>query len=275
MLLESDGSTTDALGDVAYLSLSIHRVRILRALTEEPYTRRDLEDVTDASRATLGRILSELEDRGWAERTADGYVATVRGELVCEVFVPLLEAIGFLRRLEDAADSFPTEARSVDLRHFTDSTVRRPRPTDAFAPVAYGVSVLREAEYYRGLVHSGSRPFLDAVHEGVCSGRLDAEVVSARSYLEYLVGNPNCRSRVVDLLERGCVLRYDGAVPTNLLLVDDCVYLCLCDRERGHLLALVESENGVVRSWAVDLYEAYRAKADLVDAESVGVGLRE
>jgi ribosomal protein S19E (S16A) len=47
-----------------------------------------LTDVTDASRPTLGRILHEFEERGWTERTDDGYVTTAAGEHVVAEFTP-------------------------------------------------------------------------------------------------------------------------------------------------------------------------------------------
>jgi DNA-binding IclR family transcriptional regulator len=60
----------DALADVDYLSRSDNRVTLLDALAEGAATRRALAEETGVSRATLDRIVTEFEERDWAERTS-------------------------------------------------------------------------------------------------------------------------------------------------------------------------------------------------------------
>jgi hypothetical protein len=72
MSSESSEISTEALEDIAYLCRSANRVTILDALTEGPYSRRELANQTDASRTTLDRIVNELEERRWVERTTEG-----------------------------------------------------------------------------------------------------------------------------------------------------------------------------------------------------------
>lgn len=60
---ESDAIPADSPEDVAYLSPFANRVAILGALTSGPCARRDLTEMTGASKTTPDRIVSELEDR--------------------------------------------------------------------------------------------------------------------------------------------------------------------------------------------------------------------
>ena len=82
---------TEALGDVGYLSRSNHRVAILETLARVPSSRGELEEKTGSSRATVDRIVNELEDRGWAVRRTDGeYEATPTGAQLAAQFRSLL-----------------------------------------------------------------------------------------------------------------------------------------------------------------------------------------
>lgn len=63
MLTRNDTVPIEALEDIAYLLRSPNRVRILDALTRDPYSRRELGEQTGTSRTTLDRIVNELEER--------------------------------------------------------------------------------------------------------------------------------------------------------------------------------------------------------------------
>ena len=61
---EYDTIPAEALKEAAYLSRSANRVEMLQTLTRGSHTRRDLTELTGASRTTLDRIVNELEERG-------------------------------------------------------------------------------------------------------------------------------------------------------------------------------------------------------------------
>ena len=70
------------LAEVEFLARSQNRVEVLTALAEQRQTRRDLEAQTDASQATLGRILGDFQDRSWVRKDGSEYIATATGKLV-------------------------------------------------------------------------------------------------------------------------------------------------------------------------------------------------
>ncbi|MDS0474153.1 winged helix-turn-helix domain-containing protein [Natrinema sp. 1APR25-10V2] len=267
---EPDPVLGDALEDIAYLSRSENRVRILEALTSEAYPRRELEEVTGTSRTTLGRILSELEERGWAERATDGaYVATPAGKLIANEFRPLVEAMRTVRSLGEAVALLPTDELSIELRHFSDATVRRPKPNEPIEIDRYLADLIRDATVFYALTFLAPPLAVgNAMRDGVLTGRLTAEHVLAGGLVGYLHDHPDGPPPWQDYIEAGAkVYRYDGHIPCNLFIMDETVLLENSQAEKEVVDTVIESQNENVRTWALELLEAYREKSERVDAE--------
>jgi predicted transcriptional regulator len=257
-----------ALEDIAYLSRSENRVRILETLTADTHSRRELADVTGTSRTTLGRILSELEDRNWTTRTTDGeYVATPRGEHAAVEFLPLVASMQTLRELGEAAGWIPIEELSIDLRHFRDATVRRTVPNEPVEPGRYLAPLIRDASTLSTLTFvAPPRVVGRAMENGVSSDQLTAEHVLAGGLIEHLRDHPDGPPQWHDYITAGArVYYYDGHIPCNLFVVDDTVLLL---NDRPNAGEAIETENETVRSWAHDLIATYREAAETVEADT-------
>lgn len=260
-----------ALEDIAYLARSENRVRILRTLSQSAYPRRDLEEVTGTSRTTLGRILGEFEDRGWAERTVDGtYTATPRGEHVVAEFDPLLGAMETMHNLGEAVGWLPTDELSVGLRHFSDATVRRPAPNEPAETSRYMADLIADASRFRTLTFIAPPVLVgEAMSDGVRAGRLAAEHVLAGGLVPYLRDHPEGPPPWRSYLEAGaCVYDYDGHVPCNLFVIDETALVGNTGDGGTDPTALIESRNPAVRTWAHELIDGYCQDATEVDAES-------
>lgn len=263
-----------ALADVDYLSRSANRVAILDALADGPATRRALAERTDVSRATLDRIVNELEDRDWAERTVDGeYVATAAGTHVVRAFRPFVESVAAVDRLGEAVAWLPTDELDVGLHEFSDATVRRPTNDDPTEAVEFMTGLLREASEFRTLSHlipPGS--FERALHEQVVAGALAVEAVGTDDVIGYFRANPDRRDRWGDILDRGGAVFYcESPLPCNLLIFDETVLIKRSDPgpiNDSYGVPIV-SENEAVLSWAHDLIDRYRDDAVRVDAETL------
>lgn len=266
---ESSVISGDALEDIAYLSRSENRVRILEALTTGAYPRRELEEITGTSRTTLGRILTELEDRGWANRTTDGaYEATPTGTHIANEFRPLLEAIQTVRELGEAVALVPTDELSIGLRYFRDATVRRPEPNEPLEIDNYLADILRDATAFYTLTFLAPPLAVGhAMRDGVLAGQLTAEHVFAGGLVGYLRDHPAGPPPWQDYIEAGAqVYRYDGHIPCNLFIVDETVLIENSQAARGEIDTVIETRNETVRAWAFELLETYRKKSDRVDA---------
>jgi len=263
----------DALEDVGYLSRSANRVVILDALTDGAASRRELAEVTGVPRTTLDRIVNELDDRGWAERTTDGdYVATPAGTHLMQQFSPFLDAVEALQRLGEAVEWLPDEELDIGLEHFRDASVRRPEMGDPVDGVEYMTRLVRDASEFRTLTHLvPPTSLLRALSEGVVSSRLSLEAVSSQTDTNFPSEQPDRRQLWRDMLEADADLYLcEGPVPCNLWIIDETVLIKKSrpgsiDESYG---APIVSTDGTVRSWAHDLIDRYRSDATRID-ESV------
>jgi len=259
-----------ALEDVAYLSRSVNRVRILERLAEESHTRRGLMDATGVSRTTLGRILNELAERGWAERTTDGrYAATRTGEHVAAAFMPLVDRMATVRSLGEAADWLPASVHEVGLDAFRDATVHRPDPN---APLSFArelVDRIEDAGTVRTLTYLAppEHSVAEVLHERIRDDGVSSEFVLAGGLTEYLVEDPERRGRWRESLEAGAVVYgYEGYISCNLFVIDGTVLVVNTSPEDGSPGAFVESDDPRVLEWADDLVACYRGEAERLDA---------
>jgi predicted transcriptional regulator len=270
MCAERHSLAESALEDAAYLSRSANRVRLLRALADGPASRRTLMEETGVSRTTLGRILNELAERGWAERRPDGrYVATATGDHVRRAFLPAVEGLETIRTLDGAAAWLPASVHEVGLAAFRDAVVHRPAPNEPLSFARELVDRVGSASRFRTLTYLAppTDAFAETMHERIRDGGLETEFVFAGGLVEHLVEDPERSRRWHDSVEAGAVVyRYDGHVPCNLFLFDRQVLIPNTDPEKGKTGTFVESTHPDVGAWAADLFDRHRAAAERVDA---------
>lgn len=271
MTNHSDTFPGDALEHVAYLARSDNRVQILKTLSSESYNRRDLVDETGVSSATVGRVLTELQTRGWAERTQDGYVATPAGTQVTAEFEPFIGAMETIQHLGDAVEWIPTDELDIGLHHFSDVTVRRPERYDPADITDFFVDMLQDVSSFRTLTHLVPIEAKERIMlEGVRSGRLTIDIVMTAGLLDYLQEHPGHRARWKKLLEAGATANsFDAHIPCNLFILGDLVLLADSHSNSGHPYACIVSENPTIRSWAHDLIDRYRMKAEPIDVDTI------
>lgn len=270
----TSGAVPDtALEDIAYLSRSDNRVLVLNTLTEGPHTRREIEEVTGVSRATLGRIVNEFEERNWAERTTDGdYVATPVGHHIATQFTPFVESVEAIRRLGEAVEWLPTDELSVGLQHFSDAYVKRSEHDDPMEIIDSFTDRIRDAAEIRVLTHlAPPEPFAKAMRAGFVADQLTGTFVLTGELVEYLRTRSTRQKRWCEYVEAGAdAYRYDGDIPCNLLVIDDAVFV-KSSRPESVKLSYAEpivSENERVRSWADEMVDTYRDDGRHLSAET-------
>lgn len=262
-----DDVPADALEELAYLARSANRLRIMAALDAGAFGRRDLVEETEVAPATVGRIVNELEERGWAERRSDGtYTTTATGSLVVSEFAPLVDAMDTIRTLGEEAAWIPIDELSVGIEAFGDATVVRSRPNAPLESVDYLADAVRGASEFRALTSVAAPPPVgSAIEDGVLDGRLDSAAVLGGGLLGFLRDEPERGPDWQRLIEAGHeIYRYDGPVPCHLFVVDDSVLFM--DDEPGGGGGFVVSEDASVLAAATGLFERYREDAESVDA---------
>lgn len=262
-------SSIDPLEATAYLTRSENRLPILEALSRGPYSRRDLVDATDASTATVGRVLNELQSRGWAERTRDGYVTTPSGTQLVNEFQPFIGAVAAIEKLGDAVGWIPTETLTIGLHQFEDATVRRADRNDPAEAAEFLMELLAETSTFRVLTHLVSIPAVEELlRDGVHRGELSLLVVTTDDVCEYLRARPDHRSRWNEIAEAGAdVYRYDARIPCNLWICDDIMLLADSHSDEGNPYDTLVLENPAVLAWARELVTQYRRDSESIDAD--------
>lgn len=260
------GSTGTALEEIEFLSRSPNRVAVLAALTDGPRERYDVEESTGVSRATLGRILEDFEERGWVREDQREYEATQLGAYVAEEFTDLLARFGPVPALNEVAEWFPEEGFEFNLGCLADAEVVTPTRANALAPTTSIASHLREADHARILTYSVIPAATEACHHGTVEGDLEFEMVFAEGTFDVIGDNPHLVEQTQEILETGRaeVHYYHGDIDSTVIVADDLVLLCLSGGE-GAPRAVIETENPTVQSWAESRFESYRDEAEQLD----------
>lgn len=290
--MEDPENSNEALADVAWLARSENRLAVLTALTspatapgtETPaYPRRELAGLTETSRTTLGRILSDLEERGWAKRNTDGeYEATPRGQHVATTFKPMVDSMAAIRHLGDAVALLPvtelaagpTDGIEIGLRHFTDASVSYP---DGYDPTFFGryfADLVEGAESVHWIDYVATpEKMMEATAAEIHAGDLTGAGVFPKFLIEHFSENPGVGPRRQDLAAEGMsVYEYDGHIPCNLFVVDDTVLIENSQVDECPDSTVIETRDETVRAWAMAVIERYIEAARPVDPEELPEG---
>jgi predicted transcriptional regulator len=254
-----------ALEEIEFLALSANRVEVLTRLAEQRRTRRELEDETGASQATLGRILTDFQDRSWVRKDGSDYVATATGRLVAQGFADLLDILETESELRGLVRYLPTHAMDFDLRHLADATITTPTQTRPNAPVQRLVELVEDAEAVQAFSHAFNEQNLTVIERRASAGDLSFSGVLSRSAVEALADDSALRERFRSLLAAPAAavrVREEG-IPLAVTIADETVHLLLRD-ETGVLRASIDTDDDAVRSWAADTFDHYwRTATDL------------
>lgn len=247
-----------ALEEIEFLALSSNRVEVLRLLSEGRHRRGSLAEETEASQATLGRILSDFDERSWIRREDGQYVATATGRLVASGFTDLLEIVETERELRDIVRYLPTHAMDFDLRRLADATITVPSQTRPDAPLQRVLDLVRDADDVRIFSHAFNEQSLSLVHRRAASGDQSFRGVFSRSAIDALAEDDELRDGLAALLgtDRAAVRVKEEGIPLAVTVADDVVHVLLRD-ENGVLQASVDTDDDAVRAWAKDTCDHY------------------
>ncbi|MEF8906511.1 MAG: hypothetical protein V5A13_01495 [Haloarculaceae archaeon] len=262
-------SSPDPLEATAYLTRSEYRLRLLEALREGPHSRRDLVDATNASSATVGRVVNELQSRGWAERTTDGYVTTPSGTQIVNEVQPFIGSMATILTLGDPIEWIPTDELTIGLHQFEDATVRRADRNDPAEAAEFLIELIEETSTFRVLTHLVSIPAVEEVlRDGVQCGQMSLSVVITDDVCEYLYDHPDHRSRWKEIAEAGAkIYRHDARIPCNLWICDDVMLLAESHSDEGNPYDVLVIKNPPVLSWARELVAQYERESKSVAAD--------
>lgn len=257
------------LDDIAFLSRSNNRVRVLDELRDCGRTRRELRESIDVSKPTLGRVLEGFEERDWIRTNGREYALTPIGRLLAEEFDGLMDTVETTQELRDLAPRLPLEEMDFDIRLLSEARITRPSPEDASAHVRREGALLEETERVSFLCNQAHPPTMAAYRDRVVEDGLSMEAIITGDAIDAAREDPAMRPHLRDLVEsdRASIYRSDEPVSVMVGLLDDVVSIVPLD-ESGVPCAFVESRSDPVREWVSDTLADYRADAEVVTPDA-------
>lgn len=257
------------LEEVEFLARSQNRVEVLRLLADETQTRRSLAEATEASQATLGRILEDFTDRSWVTQEGSDYVATATGEMIADGVTDLLSILETETKLRDVVGYLPTRSMTFDLRCLADATVTVPSLTRPSAPLQRTLEAMDAAASLRAFSHTLNEQSLLKVRERVTAGDQTFEAVLSAGAVQALATDSLLWTKLRTLASdaRAEIRIRDEDIPLAVIIADGTVYLLVRDDE-GLLRASLHTDEPAVRDWATESFDGYWESADLFDPDA-------
>ena len=253
---------------VAFLSGSPDRLALLEYLAGEPAAPRDVADELDVSTRGAQRNLSELADRGWAEKRDGWYRLTTTGQLVRETYADCLERMDALETFSTLYEHLLWPEDAPDPAWLADATYVTAEADHPQAPVTHYVEAVSslETDHVRMLAPVLSRIFQDPHAKQVRRGATTELVLPADRVTAARERNP-LEFETVLAVPSFTLYRTERAVELGLTVTDDRTFVLAYD-ESGHLQACVEGSEPALRTWAIERFESYRDGATEVEGIS-------
>jgi len=264
---------TTPLEDIRFLADSPNRFTALQTLAVGPHTRAALQSETEASKATMSRLLGDFEDRGWVVRNGQHYELTPLGEYVAESFIEHHDHMTTASDLRELLPWFPLGAVDVefDLDVLTGAEITAATPENPLASVARVLEIERESDATRTLADRLPEACVDARHEAVVESEGASELITTPTVVESVLASSYADAfEAVVAAEESAVYVHDGALPSGGLH-DGTAYLIVADDEDNNV-GVIETDDPAVVERLVETFEAYREAATLLSPSDLERG---
>ena len=266
---ETDGGaavTDDAIDEIAFLTRSPVRVRVLRALHRRgPVERREIRELVDGVRTTVTRNLNALTDRGWIEDTAAGYEITDCGRMIVDELVALTESASLAVELRPALRWLDVERLGLDLRHFERAAITTADSTNPYAPVEEQVALVRDATTVRAAFPTVNRQILEACRRTARADGGEVELLLESAAVDRLRSGDRYEELFADVRRHCTVLEYDGTLPYYVGAAPGAVQLGTTDGDNLIRVLLRFDVDDDVRAWADDRFARFERDAHHVE----------
>lgn len=192
------------LDDVDHLARSPHRAHVIQLFSADDWTRRELHEATGIPQPTLGRILGSFQSRNWLGRDGETYSLTLRGRLIANQFVGILDTFGIVQQLPANGDFDPILELGFEQQwlRYVDvmSTVDR---SDWYGHLRQVKQSVAGADTVREIAPGPLPGMGELLLEPLRADELSVESVFPRERFESLIDDPEERSLFADILRTG------------------------------------------------------------------------
>lgn len=241
--------------NIEYLTSSYNRVAVLRSLCEDSGSPSEVRERLDIPRSTFRRVLSELEERNWVEKTEGTYSATPLGECVEGRFS---DTINTTRRLDDLEVFFehvPFEEIDVGFSTVADSEVTTSDSYSPHAPMEEFLDAVRESDRVRGIAPVITDTYAQTYYEQIKRGTEIKNVIQ-ESVAEAILSRYTDMFEEVSEMEETDTHVYEGEFPLGLAIIDDEVLVSSFDPD-GIMRGLIRNDSEEMLEWAEGYFEKY------------------
>lgn len=246
--------------NIEYLTSSCNRVKVLRELVDGSGKPEGLREGLGIPRSTFQRILSELQERNWAEKRGGEYTATELGEYVEEYFTDCVSEMSTLDRLERFFEHAPFSEVGVGVGVLSESEVVVSSSVRPHAPTERTLSDLEEADEFYGLAPVITDVHSRRFHEAILEGDTYIENVVQDSVVRTIVSRFDGRYEDVRGTEMTDTYVYEGEMPIGLGILDGTVHVSAFDDD-GIARALIVNDTDEMLEWARGYHTRYEEEA--------------
>lgn len=235
---------------------------ILRSLRNAPKERHVLVDYLDDSKSTVYKGVSQLQDLGLVESTAEGLRPTLFGMVALDRYDELAQTAELGRLLA----SLPPG--TIDSSALVGAEAVTPDATAVKRHLARIESMLRNADSIRGLSPAIDPDYVSILHQRIVNDELTAEFVLTKEIMtdirkEY----PEVASEIISL-DQAALFETASELPFTLLIVSAGgePEVAIEFGDEGLPTGIVWNDTTECLRWAETKYERYKQTAERVAA---------
>lgn len=239
------------------IELLSRRHGILRSLLDAPKERHMLVDHLDASKSTVYKGVSQLQDRRLIESTQDGLQPTLFGIVALRQYDELARTAD----LGDLLALLPPDA--IDPSALVGAEVVTPDNHSVDRHLARIKTILRNADTIRGFSPAISPEYLSILHQQIVDGELNAELVLTEEIVAHLQQEYPAESEEILSASDVTLWRIDMELPFTLLLASSkaSTEVCIELGEDGYAIGILINDTAESLHWADTEYEYYKQMA--------------
>lgn len=245
-----------------------HRSPVLEALLDGPKTTRDLVAHLDTPRSTVRRAVRELEDADLAERTANGYRATLTGRLALGAHETYLAAVETYKSARAVLVSLPRDA-PIELSIIRGATVHAAESHAPVEPVRHAMKTLDGATVVRGILPVVLPLHLRKIRMQVATGDLGGELVVSPDVADTLASRyPDVFGSLLSC-ETFTLLEATTELPFELVVAegDDARRVVVVSYGRHGPAGVILNDRDRAVTWAESTYEHFSRNATPIQPE--------
>ncbi len=244
-----------ALGQLSYLVRSENRPALLRTIKNHPGRPCDIVERCRISRATVQRIISDFEERGWIAKRDSRYHLTAAGSIILEQYETVANTVNRVTEAAPVLRHFDADA-APPLASLADSTLVTATEQDPHAPLSHYIDTLDQSTATSvRLMTPVTSPILDDVHSRLLEASTSITVMTT----EPVINDRSTDHWITDVPAKSLFV-HPGPLRTGYALLEDRVLVTTYD-DQGHIQGCLDGSAPQIRTWATEQFESARGSA--------------